>query len=105
MYRALRLKQAEVAEATNVENGASAVGVCEQCLVESRNQRCTLAAGRYIATAKVADDADAGELDQQGRVADLDAEATAGLVAHGLTMAADGANTVCGYVVLLQVAH
>ncbi len=60
--------------------------------MESGRQRRPLATGRDIAAAEIGHHAYPGEFGKQGGVADLRAVAAPGLVAHGLAVAADGAN-------------
>lgn len=58
--------------------------------------------GSHIAAAKIGDHANARQLSQQCRVADLDGEAARRFMAHCLAMATDGANLLRGQVLLLQ---
>ncbi|MNG07428.1 hypothetical protein D3C84_907280 [compost metagenome] len=94
VYGPPRLDQAQVAEAAYVQYRTMAAGVAEQGLVEGRNQWRALAASGDIAPAEITDHGNAGELSQESGVADLDGETAGGLVAHGLAVAADGADVL-----------
>jgi len=58
-------QEAQVAESTDIENSADALFVAKNGFVERRNERCALAPGRNVASAKITDDADAGKLGQK----------------------------------------
>ncbi|MOA20900.1 hypothetical protein D3C78_1413700 [compost metagenome] len=60
--------------------------------MECRDQRGALPACRHVAATEIGNDVDAGQFGEQRRIADLDGEAPLRLVAHGLPVAADGAN-------------
>ena len=84
----------------------SRAGLAEAGGVKGRHQRRALAAGGHVAAAKVAHDGDPGQLGQQRAVVQLQRVAsaveTAGLVAHGLAVGADGGDGFGVEPVLLQ---
>ncbi|MNH31861.1 hypothetical protein D3C79_922630 [compost metagenome] len=84
--------QAEVAETADVEYRQALSLMLEQCLMKGWNQRCTLATCGHITAPKIPHHADAAELGEQSRIADLHGEAACRLMADGLAMAANGAN-------------
>jgi hypothetical protein len=95
-------EQAEVAEAADIEHRDMPCAIAEQCLVEGRYQGGALTAGGNVATTEVGDHADSGQFGEQSGVADLDGETACRLMAHGLAVAADGANLLRSQVLLLQ---
>ncbi|MNI42511.1 hypothetical protein D3C73_968080 [compost metagenome] len=101
-HRFAGLDQAEVAEPADVEHSTIACLFFKECFVKCRNQRRALASGRYVSTAKVADDRDAGQFCEQGRVANLDGEAACRFVADGLAMAANRQDVLGFEIVLIQ---
>ncbi len=58
-YRFAGLNQAEVAETAYIQHRTVAGAFAKQCFMKRRDERCALAAGGYIAAAKVADHGDA----------------------------------------------
>src|SRR5690606_23272853 len=70
--------------------------------MKRRNQWCTLSIGGYIAAAKIRNHTDAGALGEQRGVANLDREAASWLMANGLAMAANGADSGCLQAFALQ---
>jgi len=60
--------------------------------MKRRYQRCALAAGGDVATAKVGDHVDAAQFGQQGRIIGLAGKAQLGAVPNGLSMYADRAD-------------
>ena len=78
--------------------------IAKQRLMEGRYQRGALAAGCDVTAAEVGDDIDAGQLRQQGGVADLHREVASGFMPGGLTVTADGSDSV-GAQLLLEQPH
>ena len=62
--------------------------------MEGWHQRRALATRCDIAAAEITDDGNAGQLSQQGGVANLHGEAACRFMANGLTVAADSADGV-----------
>ncbi|VVN41824.1 hypothetical protein PS634_05463 [Pseudomonas fluorescens] len=101
-HRAIGLDQTQVAEPADVEYCAVFLVVIEQRFVEGRDQGCALASCCDVTTAEVTDDRDFGQLGQQRRVADLDAETACRLVADSLTVAADCSDLAGDHVLFFQ---
>jgi len=93
-------QQGDVRHTADVDD-RSGFGSGEHRVMKRRCQWCALAAGRYVAAAKIRNSGDAREFGDGARVRDLERERvgalTGRLMADGLAMAADG-----GYVARLQ---
>ena len=85
-------KHADIGNAADVQHGNGFFGLREHSLVERWHQRRTLPAGGQIAAAEIAHRENARFLCQQRQVGQLDAVSVFGGVAHGLAVAADGAD-------------
>ncbi len=88
------LEAGQVGDAADVEDDPVLPVVTKQRGVKGGHQRRALAAGGDVATAKVANDADAGEFGEQRGIVELDGVALPGLVTDGLSVAADDADGI-----------
>ena len=91
-HAAVARQDAQVGDAAKIDRDAVFGGVREYGGVKSGHQWRALSAGSDVAAAKIGHHAHAGEFGQKRRVADLRGVAALGPVAHGLAMAADGAD-------------
>ena len=92
--RTVGRQHADIGNAADVQHGNGFFGLREHGLMERRHQRRTLPARGQIAAAEIAHRENARFLCQQRQVGQLDAVSVFWGVAHGLAVAADGAD-VC----------
>jgi len=96
-HRPIGREDGQIGDAADIDDDAGLVGRAENGLVKSRHQRRTLTAGSHITRTEVADHGDAGQLGEQGMVADLQRVPEFRAVADGLAVVADGGDVFCRY--------